>query len=196
MWMVLAGVACALIASGCSSGTSSSSGVDNNGTSTSLPSWTKSLGAGVTVAPPRPEAAGNASPGGIAMTYIADINVAKLSALCPLMDPAAQKACQQTIGGASSTGIKFKNAALGYIVTDGNEALVGLTGTYCTPNGTPPCSTNTDPSALFSSGNTFATLFTQALAAQNPPSSSNAYSLFPCIKVNSDWYFDLPASDF
>lgn len=194
--MLLVGVACALVASGCSSGTSSGGVVNTNSTATSAPSWSKSLGTGVTVTPPMPEALGTTSPGGVAMTYIADINAGKLSALCSLMDPAAQQACQQALSGASSTGITFKNATLGYVVTDGDEALVGLTGTYCSPNGTPTCSTNTDPSALFSSGDSFATLFSQALAAQNPASNSNAYSLFPCIKVNSDWYFDLPASDF
>jgi hypothetical protein len=193
LWVVVAGVACTLVASACSSTTTGSGGV--NTTATSNPSWSKSLGAAVTVTRPVSEAAGTSSPGGVAMTYVATINAGKLSALCPLVDPAAQQACQKGVAGASSNGNKFTNAALGYVAIDGDEALVGLTGTYCDPGATPTCTTNKDPSALLSSGASFASLFTQAIAAQSPSNSSNSYSLFPCIRVDSAWYFDVPASD-
>ena len=47
------------------------------------------------------------------------------------------------------------------------------------------CLTNADPSAIFSAGNTFTTLWAQAVN----PTSSHAYTLLPCAEVGGRWYF-------
>jgi hypothetical protein len=145
---------------------------------------------------PQSQTAGNGSPGGVATAYTAAINAGKLSVLCQLVEPSVQATCRQALSGSSndSSGEQFKNIVLGYVVIDGNQALVGMTGTFCNTHNTPACSTNTDPSAIFSSGKPFATLFSQELDSSNNADNS-AYSLFPTIKVGSDWYLDVPAAD-
>jgi len=119
-----------------------------------------------------------------------------LSVLCQLVEPTVQATCRQALSGSSSgsSGEQFKNIVLGYVAIDSDQGLVGMTGTFCNTHVTPNCSTNTDPSAIFSSGKPFATLFAQQLATSNSANSS-AYSLFPTIKVGSDWYLDVPAAD-
>ncbi len=131
------------------------------------------------------------------MAYVATLNSGKLSDLCPLVEPDAQSLCRQALLGApATTGTKFSDAALGYVAIDGDEALVGLTGTYCDPNATPACTTNTNAAAIFDSDRSFSALFSAALTAASPSNTSSAYSLAPCIEVNSQWYLDVPPSDF
>jgi hypothetical protein len=191
-WVVCAGVACSLVVAGCSSSTSGAGG-GAVGTSTSLPAWTKSLGPGVTVIPPTSETAGNSSPGGVAKAVIGSINAGKLSVYCQLVEPSVQETCGQAIAHVTSTGEDFKNIALGYVAIDGDQALVGMTGTFCNTHAKPTCTTNADPAAIFSSAKPFATLFGDEVSAGND--NSNAYSLFPTVKVGPDWYLDIPASD-
>jgi hypothetical protein len=135
-------------------------------------------------------------PGALVTAYIAVLNGNKVSQFCQYIEPAAQSACRKALAGVTSTGGQtVAHFHLGYVAIDGNKALVGLTGTNCDPNAKPRCDTNTDPAALFSSGRSFATLFSQALAAQNSSSSANTYSLAPCVQVDSKWYIDLPVND-
>ena len=74
---------------------------------------------------------------------------------------------------------------IGYVAIDGTRALAGTTGKICRPGNRPECVTNVDPSAVFSTGNTFMTLWAQAVN----PGSSNAYTLLPCVEVDGKWYF-------
>jgi hypothetical protein len=82
----------------------------------------------------------------------------------------------------------LRDLALGYVVVDGNEALVGFTGTVCAPNETPKCRTNDDPAAIFSEGQPFPHLWTESVDADTSSSTSNSYSLAPCVKVGANWY--------
>ncbi|HVA08338.1 MAG TPA: hypothetical protein VNG12_16510 [Acidimicrobiales bacterium] len=158
-------------------------------TTTPGPSWASSLGAGVTVMPPgSTPSPGNGSPGAVVEAEVADVNAGNLAAACGLLDPSAQAACTQATTGQSSSGVSYQNLGLGYIAIDGDDALVGTVGTFCSPNNSPTCVTNSDPAAIFSSGQTFATLYNAAVAAAN--SSSINYSLAPCIKIGSAWYLN------
>jgi hypothetical protein len=162
-------------------------------TSTPGPSWVSSLGAGVTTVPPGSSPSpGHGSPGGVAEANTADINAGNLTAACGLLEPSAQAACTQATTGQSSSGVSYQNFGLGYIAIDGNEALVGTVGTYCNPNYSPTCFTNSDPAAVFSSGQTFATLYNAAVAAAANSTPSNNYSLAPCIEIGGAWYLNAP----
>lgn len=77
----------------------------------------------------------------------------------------------------------WKNAAIGYVVIDGNQAAVGMTGTFCTPGQSPECFTNNDPAAVFSVGLSFSGLWENANS-----NSATQYSLTPCEKVGGKWY--------
>ena len=59
----------------------------------------------------------------------------------------------------------FKNLTVSYTATDGARALVGLTGTICSPDQKPSCVTNNDAAAIFDSGKTFAELWTEAVTS-------------------------------
>ena len=120
---------------------------------------------------------------------VADGEAGDFAAVCGLLEPSAQALCTLT-GTGGSSGESYQNFGLGYIAVDGTEALVGTVGTFCDPTETPTCMTNSDPAAIFSSGQSFATLFSQAVAAAN--STSNIYSLAPCIEIGGQWYLDIP----
>jgi hypothetical protein len=101
------------------------------------------------------------------------------------VEPDAQAGCKT--GAAqlnSSNAPSLKNSGIGYVAIDGTKALVGTTGTFCVPDQTPKCYTNSDPAAIFSTKKSFSALWTQA----NQSSSQNAYSLAPCIEISGHWY--------
>jgi hypothetical protein len=128
--------------------------------------------------------------------YIAVLDGSKVSEFCQFVEPAVQTACHHALAGVTSTdGATISHFRLGYVAIDGSKALVGLTGTNCAPSDKPRCDTNTDPAALFSARRSFATLYTEALASQNPNTTANTYSLAPCVEVGSKWYINIPAND-
>jgi hypothetical protein len=160
----------------------------------SAPSWAAALGTGTTVTGPQSASPGHDSPGAAVQGYVSTFFAKNLQAACDYVEPSVQSKCKSDLAKIpSGTKLPYmQNEALGYVATNGTQALVGITGSVCSPTATPPCTTNKDPAAIFSSGKPFATLWSQAQAAQN--NSSSAYSLAPCIQVNGQWYVDVPAS--
>ena len=165
------------------------------------PSWAAALGSGVTVDPPASTSPGLGSPQAAVAGDVADIESGQYLADCAYVVPDEQSACKSSISSvqaslgpsalasAAGTVTKF---GLGYTAIDGDEALVGTTGTFCSSDAgssgsSPSCFTNTDPAAIFSSGKSFATLWTEANSSNN---SSSVYSLAPCKEVNGKWYLD------
>ena len=109
-----------------------------------------------------------------------------VSKACAAFEPSVVAKCQTDVSGApASDDPTYKDFHTGYVAADGDQALVGATGTFCEPTGKPACSSNSDPAAILSSGKPFATLWSEAVAAQG--SNSNSYSLAPCTKVNGSW---------
>jgi hypothetical protein len=204
--------ALAVSVAGCSSGGSStpSGGATPNtsvGASTAAaaaggggatPSWAAALGSGVTVVPPASTSPGLGSPQAAVAGDVADIESGQYLADCAYVVPDEQSECKSSISSvqaslgpsalasAAGTVTKF---GLGYTAIDGDEALVGTTGTFCSSGSgsSPSCFTNTDPAAIFSSGKSFATLWTEANSSNN---SSSVYSLAPCKEVDGKWYLD------
>jgi hypothetical protein len=182
--VLVTGVLGGLGAAGC--------GASTPGTAATAPSWAKYLGRGVSVVAPGSDSA----PGTLVTAYVAVLNGSKVSAFCRYVEPSVQSACHKALAGVTSTdGASISHFRLGYAAIDGTRALVGLTGTNCNPDQKPRCDTNTDPAALFSSHQSFGTLYSQALASQNPNTTANTYSLAPCVQVDSKWYIDVPAKD-
>jgi hypothetical protein len=180
------------VVTGCTSGGSGSPGASSAGTGTgrgtagASPSWAKSLGSGVTVTPPGASAAG--SPGAVLARAIAAIEAGSYAKICDYLQPSQQKKCSSALGSAQASGIAtamptFKNLTVSYTATDGTRALVGLTGTICSPEQKPSCVTNNDAAAIFDGGKTFAVLWTESVS-----STSTAYSLTPMIEINRKWY--------
>jgi hypothetical protein len=154
---------------------------------TTPPAWANRLGPGVSVLAPAPQPPGHSSPGTAVEGLLNALNSGKLVKACPYYQPAAQAACRTGLATATvAPGSVAKNVGLGYIAIDGDRALVGLTGTFCQPGGSPKCITNHDPAAIFSSTVTFAHLWVQQVVLSNSPKL--VYSLQPCVKVGRRWY--------
>jgi hypothetical protein len=159
--------------------------------SNSRPSWASALGSGVTVVAPAKAEPGNGSPDAAVEGALGALGSQRYSSLCAYVEPAVQAPCK--IGMAQetpATAPTVKNAALGYAAIDGNEALVGTTGTICSRSPQPKCSSNSDPAALLSGGQPFAALWSQQI---QPGRSNTLYQLAPCIEVNGHWYFYEPS---
>lgn len=187
--------ACALAAvagaAGCSSSGGSGGGAAGGGPGTSTPSWAVALGSGVTIVAPGPAAAGNGSPEGVMAGLGTDFTSGNYTDACKYYEPSAQSQCTSAMSSvtpaeAAAALPTYKNFGLGYTAIKGDEALVGYTGTYCDQQNTPACITNTDPAAIFSSGHSFNSLWTQTGS-----SSGGSYSLAHITKVNGSWYFQL-----
>ncbi|MGO8961036.1 MAG: hypothetical protein ACLQFR_27245 [Streptosporangiaceae bacterium] len=155
--------------------------------------WKTTIGRGVSIVPPSPKAAGHGSPGAATQGLADGLNSGKLSHACPYFEPSFQSQCQQRASPSNATnGAVYKNFALGYVVTDGARALVGSTGIFCQPGATPECVSNTDPAAIFDTGKTFPVLWSETFSTAQ--SSTNAYSLVPCVRIGRRWYVAAPAS--
>jgi hypothetical protein len=170
--------------SGSAAGSSSSPSAASSG---SAPSWAAALGPGTTVTPPQSVAPGHGSPGAAVLGYVRSLSNKDPDGACGYAAPSEQSACTSSLTQAPKDQLPyFHNEAIAYVVTHGTQALVGITGSLCSPGSTPECVTNTDPAAVFSSGKSFASLWSQAQAASS--SSSNSYSLAPCVEVSGKWY--------
>jgi len=153
--------------------------------SSSAPSWAAGLGSGVTVQSPAQVPPGNDSPGAAVAGVIAATAAQRYVDICDYAEPSVQAECKQDMTGIPASAEQtVKNGKIGYIAIHGDEALIGTTGTFCVPNQTPKCYTNSDPAAIFSTKKSFSALWTQA----NQSSSQNAYSLAPCIEISGHWY--------
>jgi hypothetical protein len=189
-----AGVLVLTAVTGCTSGgagspsTATASGVSGRSGSAAgaPPSWAKSLGSGVIVTSPGASAPG--SPGAVLASAIAAIEAGSYAKICDYLQPSQQSKCSATLGSAQASAIAtalptFKNLTVSYTATDGARALVGMTGTICSPDQKPSCVTNSDPAAIFDNGRTFPELWTEAIA-----SAAGVYSLTPMIELNGKWY--------
>ena len=107
-------------------------------------------------------------------------------AVCTYFLPADQAQCNQ---GSSIFHGASGNAQIQSSVTQGNEALVAVTGQLCAPfvsggSGTNDCASNSSATAgMPGNGVSFAQAFA---ASQNE--SNTTLSPVPCEEVNGKWY--------
>lgn len=186
--LALAGVTgCSHGGSGSPGGSTTTAAAGGSGSPASAaPSWAKSLGSGVVVTSPGASATG--SPGAVLTRAIAAIEAGSYAKICDYLQPSQRSKCSAELGSAQASAIAtamptFKNLTVSYTATDGTRALVGLTGTICSPDQKPSCVTNNDPAAIFDNGKTFGELWTEATA-----STASAYSLTPMIELHGQWY--------
>lgn len=194
------GVAGFLALSGCGSASSSStadstpSGAAAQSSATtsssSGPSWAAALGPGVTVVPPQAVAPGHDSPGAVTAAGLSALKTKKATLFCEYGLPTQVAQCVSGLSHMLASQFPFsRNAAIGYVAIRGERAVVGMTGTFCTPGEKPECFTNTDPAAVFSTVHSFSGLWKNAMSS-NPTS----YTLTPCEKVGGKWYIYSSAS--
>jgi hypothetical protein len=150
-------------------------------------SWQQALGPGVTITEPATPSPGFGSPGA---SVAGQANVTSVTA-CDYYEPSAQADCRKIFKEVPKADLgTMTGFKLGYVAVDGNEALVGSSGTQCLPEENPKCITNRDPAAIFSTGQSFATLWTESVEAAD--SSVFSYSLTPCLRIDGRWYGYFP----
>jgi hypothetical protein len=108
--------------------------------------------------------------------------------MCALYEPSLQSACESGTKSMSTADVKsgmptFKDHIPSYTAFDGDKALVGSTGAICIAGS---CITNTNPAALFDSGESFSALWQAPTAGSS--SNQGAYALARLIRVNGTWY--------
>jgi hypothetical protein len=151
------------------------------------PKWVTALGTGVTVTGPEQVAPGHGSPGAALTGLMASLSSKDPATFCDyiFVGPAGRCEVQSGLGSRSQLpyGVSFK---IGYVAISGTRALVGFTGEICSPRTTPKCLANTNPAAIFSTGNTFAALWTLTVSPNF--NDTSPYTLLPCVKVGGKWY--------
>jgi hypothetical protein len=180
----MAGAAAIVVATVAACGSSGLPGAAAGG---APPSWAKTLGPGVTVASGN-ASANDGSPGGVVLGLVGAEESGDYAKACSYEEPSVQSECSSSVSQLTAAQLKSampvpKNIAVTYTAIDGDEALVGITGTICSPDETPSCYTNSDPAAIFDSGKSFAELWSEAVAAD-----SNSYSLATLTKISGKWY--------
>ncbi len=66
------------------------------------------------------------------------VDSGKPATVCQYFSPPQQAGCRTELATASAKSMEsFKGFSLGYIAIRGKQALVGFTGTFCSP-GLPP----------------------------------------------------------
>jgi hypothetical protein len=188
------GMAGFLALTGCSSASSSSTAGSTPSSaltsSSSGPSWATALGPGVTVVPPQAVAPGQDSPGAVTAAALSALSTKKATSFCKYGLPTQVATCVSGLSQMRADQFPFsRNAAIGYVAIQGDKAVVGMTGTFCTPGQKPECFTNTDPAAVFSTVHSFSGLWKNAMS-----SNSRSYTLTPCEKVGEKWYIYSSAS--
>lgn len=192
--LAMAGLAGCGSAGSSTPGTASSAMASTPGTAASqatasVPSWAAALGPGVTVVAPKTATPGHDSPGAVVAGLLTALAAKKGAMFCGYGMPSAQAQCRSTMGQMPASKLPYaKNAAVGYVVIDGDKAAVGMTGTFCTPGQSPECVTNNDPAAVFSLAHSFSGLWENAIS-----DSGKAYSLTPCEKIDGKWYLYAPS---
>ena len=150
-----------------------------------LPSWARALGRGVVVVAPTRTAPGHDSPGAVVMGFNVAADSHRLVRACPYFPPGFQTQCEAEFDSPSppTIGGVQKNFRLGYVVIDGDKALVATSETVCAVGQTPECSSE---AALFPRGKTFAALWNETISELSGPKKDDG--LYPCVLVGGRWY--------
>ena len=130
---------------------------------------------------------GAASPGTVVSEAFSDVVSGNLTGLCNYVLPSNQRSCRTAAASAGSGNTGSGSISVTNVETQGNEALVSITGRACVSG---QCSSNEDASlGMPSSKVSFSTAFAAAITAGNS-SSVSTFSPVPCMLVNGQWYLD------
>lgn len=168
--LALVGVALA----GCSSSSSSAT--------TTTPTTTGGSGA-TTSSAPAPASVGAASPRDLGTAWLAAVATPHPESFCAYAAPGQAASCMSTLTvPAGQSAPTYKNAAVGNVVTQQNQAIINFTGTVCQGA---QCVSNTDPSVGTADGTSFAEAFA---TANNPNSPNSTPFVNAAVLQNGRWY--------
>lgn len=142
----------------------------------------------MTVTDSRTAKAGDGSPAGVFLSLLKDVQAGNASRMCGLYEPSLQSECKSGTPSMSAAEFKStmptsKDRVPSYTAVDGDEALIGATGTVCQAGS---CFTNANPAAVFDTGLSFSTLWQTPTGGSYP--DQIGYALARLIRVNGTWY--------
>jgi hypothetical protein len=168
---------------GCSSSTSSSTTTAAPSSTTAAPSSTTAVAA-----------TGGASPQAVADAFVTAIQNGDLSTFCTYALPSQASQCAKDIKQAAGVQT-YKDIAVGTVTTQGDQALVALTGSICPSSKTQPtgsgesqtdqCISNSDPNVATKNHKTFAAAYA---AATSTNSQSGSPFVTVMVRKNGRWY--------
>ncbi len=159
----------------------------------SAPRWAASLGPHVLVEFPQQKPPKD-TPQRVVLSYVQHLVSHHAGSACDYLVPAAAAYCGQgyreNVRQGEGISYAYRSFYIGYeVIYDGNKALVGTTrADLCSHPVTVNCvADNSDPAALFDSGQSFAALWK---LATHPAAG---YTLTPLVKTGDHWLIDTAA---
>jgi hypothetical protein len=160
-----------------------------------LPAWAAGLGSGVTLDNPTSSPAAG-TPQAVVSAFIKALVSAEPGGACAYAAPSSLEYCRGVaeVYAQQNVTFSFNSWQLGYTALSGTEALVGSVYTsFCVNAGSTCARDVTDPKAVFSSGKSFASLWSEATASTSS-SAPPTFTPEPCTEVNGKWYVVLRKS--
>ncbi|MCL4449201.1 MAG: hypothetical protein M1483_00425 [Actinobacteria bacterium] len=138
----------------------------------------------------------NNSPQAVVSDFLHAAQSGPLTKLCTYVKPDTQKSCVKGLTVAESLGVKTPlltgSVSLGDVVTNGNFAVVVVTGHFCNnkePGQSPSCMSNSNPEAGIT-GVSFKSALSNAVINANSSTLDESPDV-PCVKINGKWYLDV-----
>ena len=149
--------------------------------------WLAALGYGVNVSAPQTVHPGTATPGDAEAGFYDAFYGRRPAAACGYAVPGERSRCAASLRSALAAAGSLRNAAVGFVVMKGDEAIVTMTGLVCGGRTAPAgCLGQPDPAWVFGNAVTF-----DALWARIARAGGNPVTATPLRRVAGHWYVDL-----
>jgi hypothetical protein len=152
--------------------------------------WLSALGYGVDVSAPQSVHPSTATPGDAEAGFYDAFYARQLTAACGYVVPGQRAGCPASLRTPAAAAGSLRDAALGFVVVKGDEAIVTMTGLICGGPAAPAgCLGQQDPAWIFGNSLTF-----DALWARIAKEGGNPLTATPLRQVSGRWYVDLTTS--
>jgi hypothetical protein len=154
-------------------------------------SWLPALGTGISVSAPQTVRPDMATPGDAEAGFYDAFYTGQPAAACDYVVAAERAKCPARLAGSADGAGTLRDAAIGFVVSKANAALVTMTGFVCGRRAAADgCLGQQDPSWIFENSGTFDTLWTRIAQAGGNPLTAT-----PLRRTAGRWYVDLTPSD-
>ncbi len=149
--------------------------------------WLPELGPGVSATGPATVRPGTASAADAEAGFYDTFYAGRMAAACGYVLPGERRGCPARLARAASGAGSLQDAAIGYVVAEGNAALVSMTGLVCGSRAAPGgCLGQHSGGWVFEHDETFDTLWGLLAAAGGNPLTAT-----PLRLAAGHWYVDL-----
>jgi hypothetical protein len=149
--------------------------------------WLPALGYGVDVSAPPTVHPSTATPGDSEAGFYDAFYAGRLTEACGYIVPGQRARCAAALGKSLAAAGSLRDAAVGFVVVKGDQAIVTMTGLICGGRAAPTgCLGQHDPAWIFGYHVTFDALWTRIAKEGGNPLTAT-----PFRQVAGHWYLDL-----